>query len=121
MGVFTEKFIGKGEKVLQYKGRITTWSAACEKDHTNPYLFYITEDYVIDGKTYKKSFARYINDAKGVTKIKGINNNCEFRIEDNKVFIYAIKNIAVGNEILVGYGKEYWDCIKDQIKNGEFK
>jgi SET domain-containing protein len=37
-------------------------------------------------------------------------------VDDKKVFIEAIKDIPAGSEILVSYGKEYWDVMKENAK-----
>jgi hypothetical protein len=29
------------------------------------------------------------------------------------VFIFAMRDIPAGSELLVGYGKEYWDIMKE--------
>ena len=114
-GLFTNKFIPKGTRIVEYKGRIRTWKEV-ENEDSNYYIFYVTENHIIDAKRYKKSFARYINDAKGLKKIKGINNNAAFIIDGLKVFVDATKNIPAGEEILVGYGKEYWQVIRKNQK-----
>ena len=51
-----------------------------------------------------------------MTKIKGLTNNSEFVNEGLRGFVVAIKNIAAGEEILAGYGKEYWDVAKANLK-----
>jgi hypothetical protein len=55
---------------------------------------------------------RYANDAKGFTKKKSLQNNSEYVVEDGKVYIESVKDIPGGAEILVDYGKEYWDIIR---------
>ncbi len=115
-GLFTNTAIPKGTRIVEYKGHICTWKQACEKDHTNPYLFYVKRSHVIDAKNYLKSLARYINDARGMSKTKGINNNCQFVVEGLRVYIDAIKNISAQSEIFVSYGKEYWDQMKEVHK-----
>jgi SET domain-containing protein len=60
---------------------------------------------------YKKALARYANDAKGITKVKGLTNNSRYVKDNGRVFIVAIKDIEADSEILVGYKKEYWDTI----------
>ncbi len=57
-----------------------------------------------------------MNDAKGLNKVKGLNNNAEFIREKFKVFIEAIRDIPAGAEILVSYGKEYWQVIRKNKK-----
>ena len=56
------------------------------------------------------------NDAKGLTKITGISNNCKYEIYKNSGWIAATKNIKAGSEIFVSYGAEYWKDIRYNIK-----
>lgn len=111
-GLFTKKFIVKGTRIVEYKGYATTWKLVQQQKQFNGYVYYIKRNLVIDAKNYLKTFGRYANDAKGTSKIKGVTNNCRYVVDGKKVFIEAIKNINAGEEILVSYGKEYWDVIK---------
>jgi len=111
-GLFTKIDIQKGEKIIEYKGKITTWNDADHDDGKNPYIYYVNKTHVIDAKNTKNFLARYANDANGQKKIKGLLNNSTYSIQDKKVFIKAIKNISAGSEILVGYGDEYWETRK---------
>jgi uncharacterized protein len=56
-----------------------------------------------------------------LTKVKGINNNCRYvaDMDTMRVYIEAVKDIPAGAEILVQYGKEYWDVIKYNHKLDE--
>jgi SET domain-containing protein len=67
---------------------------------------------VIDARPYKKAFARFANDARGISRIPGLHNNAYYEQEGKKIYITAARNIKAGEEILVGYGKEYWDSMK---------
>jgi len=111
-GLFTKQFIAKNTRIVEYKGRITTWKEVQQSPVFNGYVYYINRNRVIDAMNYKKSFARFANDAKGTTKIKGLKNNCTYEVEDNRVYISALHDIDAGSEILVAYGKEYWDVIR---------
>lgn len=115
-GLFTKKMIPKGTRIAEYKGRVTTWKDITESDEFNAYVYYINRNCVIDAKRRLKTFARYSNDAKGLTKIKGLKNNSEYVKENGKIYIHALKDIPAGDEILVAYGKEYWDVIKNNNK-----
>ncbi|HEX8461043.1 MAG TPA: SET domain-containing protein-lysine N-methyltransferase [Segetibacter sp.] len=114
-GLFTKEFIPKGTRITEYKGRIRTWKAV-ENEDGNYYIFYVNEDCVIDASRQKKVLARYINDAKGLQKIKGLTNNAQFVVDGLQAFVEAKKDIPAGAEIFVGYGKEYWDVIRRNIK-----
>lgn len=115
LGLFTKEFIAKGTKIVQYRGKRRTWKDVKNEDG-NFYIFYVTRNHIIDANNYKKSFARYINDASGLKKVKGCTNNTEFVREGDKVFVIAIKDIAAGGELFVGYGKEYWEVIRQNFK-----
>ena len=116
-GLFTKKFIAKGTRIVEYTGKVSTWKDADHDDGKNVYIYFVKRSHVIDASKRLKVLARYANDARGLSKIKGITNNCEYVDEGLRVFIYAKKDIQAGSEILVGYGKEYWDVIKHNAKN----
>lgn len=118
-GLFTKKAIPKGTRIVEYKGRITTWKEVQKDKNFNGYIYYIKRDHVIDALPYTKALGRYANDARGLKKIKGLTNNAEYVEDGNKVFIEAKKDIPAGGEILVSYGKEYWDVIKHNNKIAE--
>lgn len=114
-GLFTGECIPKGTRIIEYTGRIRTWKDA-QNDDGNYYILYVTDKHTIDAGRRKKSLARYINDAKGLQKIKGINNNAQFSRDGLRIFVEATKDIPAGAEILVGYGKEYWQVIRRNLK-----
>jgi len=111
-GLFTQTFIPKGTKIVEYKGRIHTWKELKEADN-NGYLFYVNRNHVIDALPYQKAFARFANDAKGAVRQKGVTNNSQYITEGLKVYISSLRDIQPGEEILVGYGKEYWDIMRE--------
>jgi uncharacterized protein len=116
MGLFTKKFIPKGSLIVEYKGRRTTWKEV-ENDYKNGYIYFISKSNVIDAKTYKKALGRYANDAKGLSRVRGINNNSVYEGHGDKIFIKAVKDIPAGSEILVDYGKDYWGITKKNLEN----
>ena len=124
-GVFALAAIGKGERVLEYKGKRRTHDEVdadeggdVESGHT--FLFTLNDDYVIDAN-YKGNKARWINHS--------CDPNCEAVIEEHdgksrkkdKVFIEAVRKIAPGEELTYNYGivlaerhtarlKKIWAC-----------
>ena len=74
MGLFTTVFIPKGTRIVEYKGKMTTWKEV-EHDYKNGYIYSIDSKHVIDAKTYKKALGRYANDANGLKKFKSLKNN----------------------------------------------
>ena len=113
-GLFTNIFIPKGTLIVEYKGRRTTWKEV-ENDYRNGYIYFISNNKVIDAKSYKKALGRFANDASGISKIKGIVNNSVYEVHGDKVFIKAVKDIPAGSEILVAYGKDYWEITKKNL------
>ena len=117
-GLFTKILIPKGTRIVEYKGKITTWKEVDHLKGLNAYIFYINRNHVIDGSKYKKAFARFANDAKGSKKDSGLINNCKYVVDGLRVFLESKKEISANEEILAGYGKEYWDIIRFNKKKG---
>lgn len=113
LGLFTKEFIPKGSFVVEYKGRITTWKEADKDEGRNAYLFRVKQYHTIDARPYLKAWGRYANDANGFTRVKGLRNNCVYIIDGLRVFAEATKDIPAGAEILIDYGKEYWQVMKE--------
>ena len=115
-GLFATEFIPKNTRIVEYKGKITTWKEVDDNDGNNGYIYYVKRHHVIDASGHPSALARYANDAKGLQRVKGIKNNSEYVEEGLKVFIEAKRDIPAGEEILVEYGKEYWDVIRHNHK-----
>lgn len=111
-GLFTKIDIPKGFLIVEYKGRLVLWKKVKHLDGYNAYLFKLNRTHAIDAKGYGRSFGRYANDARGFTKITGLRNNSEYVVKKSKCYISAIRKIYKGEEILVPYGKAYWDLLK---------
>jgi SET domain-containing protein len=114
-GLFTKIDIEKGTRIVEYKGRRTTWKEA-GNDPTNFYLYTINKNNVIDARKTLSALARYANDAKGLTRVKGITNNAVYVNDGLKAFIEASKNIPAGSEIFVDYTQDYWKVLKQNLK-----
>lgn len=120
-GLFTKRDIKKGERIVEYLGEVITEAELdkrAEKDIYG-YAFYINKKRCIDAYYTPEAIARYANDAKGLTRIKGVNNNACYDIWKNRGWIKAEKNIKAGSEIFVSYGADYWKDIKYNIKLDE--
>jgi len=117
-GLYTTKAILKESKIIEYRGEIIGYNeyrrrARNEEDH---YLFYLRRDLCIDAKHTPGFKARYANDAAGITRLKGVRNNSDYVIFDDKCFIVASRDIKAGEEIFVNYTKPYWDCMRKRMK-----
>jgi SET domain-containing protein len=117
-GLFTKRDIKKGERFIEYLGEVVTEAELdrrAEKDIFG-YAFYISKKKCIDAFYTPNELARYANDARGLNKIKGVNNNACYVVYRNSGWIKAEKNIKAGEEIFVSYGAEYWRDIRYNIK-----
>lgn len=110
-GLFTRIAIPKRARIAEYKGRLQRWVDVKQEDGHNGYLMRISNQTVINGLNYKRSFARYANDARGIVKIKGLRNNTEFITDGKRCFLEAKRAINKNEELLASYGKEYWVLI----------
>lgn len=97
-GLFAKVPIKKDEFILEYTGRKIPTAVADESD--SAYLFEIDKDWTIDGPT-EINPAGYIN--------HDCHPNTETDIIDGRIIFEAIKDIAVGEELTVDYGDEYFD------------
>lgn len=98
LGLFAEEFIPTGRFIIEYFGRVVTDEEAQEIG--GRYLFELGNGNTIDG-TMRENIARYGNHS--------CTPNAEVRTKGNHVFIFSIKPIKEGEEIVYNYGKEYHD------------
>src|SRR6478609_380184 len=94
-GLYTTTAIKKGEKVIEYLGEIIDWKEyekRVERDEDG-YLFFVNKKHCIDAWNTPQHKARYANDAAGLSRVKGLSNNCNYEIEGNRCFIVAKKDI----------------------------
>lgn len=112
-GLFAEQDIKKGEPIAMITGPIynATELKAIVRDE------YILEDVCGTRFIDVEGPARYANDARGLTRMPGTNNNSAFlSYEDGTLWLEATKKIKAGEEIFVAYGKQYWKEIKERIE-----
>ena len=118
-GLFTKKFIPKGTRIIEYKGKIKTWKEVQAEEGENGYIYYVKRSHVIDAFKQKTSLARYANDARGLQRVPNVTNNAEYVEDGLRVFIESKKDIPAGSEIFVSYGPEYWQVIRHNIRVDE--
>lgn len=97
MGVYAVKPIKKGDHILEYTGQRISARTADRRYQDNPstYLFMIDENTYIDGLV-RGNEARFINHS--------CQPNCVAYLEDeDRVMIYALKNIKPGTELCYDY------------------
>ena len=114
-GVFALQPLAKGEVVIEYTGEVITWREALRRHPHDPmdpqhtFYFHIDDKHVIDAK-HGGNAARWINHA--------CSPNCEADEQDGRVFIKALRKIAVGDELFYDYGlsidERYTPALKKQ-------
>jgi SET domain-containing protein len=102
-GAFALRRIRRGTRIIEYTGEIITDEEADRRydDETmarhHTFLFAVDTNHVIDGAR-KGNAARFINHS--------CEPNCEAVIEENRVYIDALRNIQPGEELLYDYQYE---------------
>lgn len=123
MGLWAEKDFKRGDVIVSYDGERITLKE-CERRNTelegmgNYYLF-ISKTKCIDAQHTTSAKGRYANDAKGLMRIEGLRNNARYEARKGQAFIIASRNIRAGEEILVSYGRSYWNIMRNQMTKGE--
>lgn len=108
-GLFAEQDIKKGEPIAMIVGPVYNAEELTKIKRDE----YILEDVCGTRFIDVEGPARYANDARGLTRIPGLNNNSAFlAYEDGTLWLESTKNIKAGEEIFVAYGKQYWKEIK---------
>ena len=102
-GAFAIRPIAKGDRVIEYVGERISHDEADRRyddetmDEHHTFLFTVSGRTVIDA-TVDGNESRYINHS--------CDPNCESEIERGRVFIYAMRDIAVGEELFYDYAYE---------------
>ncbi|HNY51534.1 MAG TPA: SET domain-containing protein-lysine N-methyltransferase [Smithella sp.] len=100
-GVYAIRPIKAGDTVLEYKGEIITWKKALARhphDKSQPhhtFYFHLDDGHVIDAK-YHGNSARWINHS--------CKPNLEADQDGNRIFLKALRNITIGEELSYDYG-----------------
>jgi uncharacterized protein len=108
-GLFTAIAIYKGENIAEFKGKILTETQANEraKEGNDKYFIMLLNGTILDSM-HTMCFAKYANDAKGLTA-SGFKNNTKITLDDDgNVCISATRNIKEYEELFCSYGKRYW-------------
>jgi SET domain-containing protein len=112
-GLFAKKDFKKGEYICKFTGDYIDSKELEKRDvggARSAYFIYIDDDTTLDVYD-SKCLAKYANDAEGFRKIRGKKNNSALAQDGKNIYIQATKDIDAGDEIFVGYGKDYWDNI----------
>jgi uncharacterized protein len=85
-----------GTRIVEYVGeRISKKEAAKRCEAQNPFIFYIDEEWDIDGNV-ESNPARFFNHC--------CEPNCEAECVDGRIWLVALRNIEKGEELTFNYG-----------------
>jgi SET domain-containing protein len=107
-GVYAKQFIAKNRRILEYTGERVPWEAAPD-DPNDPHTFnFGLENGDVINPEVGGNDARWINHS--------CDPNCEAVEEEDRVFIYAMRNIQRGEELLYDYRLQIDEPITDAAK-----
>ncbi|MDQ2918391.1 MAG: SET domain-containing protein-lysine N-methyltransferase [Verrucomicrobiota bacterium] len=99
-GVYATRAIRKGSRIIEYTGRHIPWKKARDLPPHRPdepyhtFFFSIDNGDVIDANVGGNE-SRWINHSCAP--------NCETEEDDDRIFIYALRNIRAGEELFYDY------------------
>jgi len=107
-GVYATHFIPKGTRIIEYTGQRVSWEAAPD-DENDPHTFnFGLENGEVINPEVDGNNARWINHC--------CDPNCEAIEEDNRIFIYAMRDIEAGDELFYDYAMEIDEPITEGSK-----
>ena len=107
-GVYAAQFIPEGTRIIEYTGQRVSWEAAPD-DENDPLTFnFGLENGEVINPEVAGNDARWINHC--------CNPNCEAIEEDNRIFIYAMRDIEASEELFYDYAMEIDEPITEESK-----
>ena len=99
-GVFATKSIRKGTRIIEYRGKRVLWNdVPADLDDPHTFLFGLDDGIHVIDPTIGGNEARWINHS--------CQPNCEaIEDEDDRVFIYALRDLRPGEELSYDYALE---------------
>lgn len=109
-GLYTAIDIYKTEIIALFKGEVISDQEAEKRvlQNKDKYFISMINGSIMDSM-HTDCFAKFANDAEGVSKSNFKNNSKITFDDDNNVCLKASKNIKAGEEIFCSYGKAYWN------------
>jgi uncharacterized protein len=111
-GVFALQALHAGERIFEYRGKLTTWREAARHwesrtDCAHTFLFGLSDGRVIDGGRGGNG-ARWLNHACAA--------NCETIEIGGRIFIDAACDIGAGEELFIDYALQIEPDTSDEIQ-----
>lgn len=100
-GLFAEQVIEAGTIIGKYDGKQVSSSISCNK---RDYYMKVNRRYSIDASGFPRCFIAMANDSIN----SDFTNNCKFIYKKKEVWLMAISDIHIGDELFVSYGDDYW-------------
>src|ERR1700747_2185200 len=98
-GVFATRPIRKGRRIIEYTGRRVAWkSIPADVNDAHTFLFGINDGTDVINPEIGGNEARWINHSCAP--------NCEAIEEDDRIFIYALRDLKPGEELSYDYALE---------------
>lgn len=110
-GLFALQPIAAGERLIEYKGEVTSWRRAAARQQSgngHTFVFGLSDGRVIDGSRGGNS-ARFLNHA--------CTPNCEAIESGDRVFIHAVTAIRAGDELFIDYSLAVDGDITADVRN----
>ncbi len=109
-GAFARQPIPPGARVLEYVGeKIGRDESLRRCERNNEYIFRLGDDLDLDGNVSWNP-ARWLNHS--------CQPNCEARLEQGRIWLVALRSIAVGEELTFNYGYDLEDYLKYPCRCG---
>ena len=106
-GVYATQSIPADTRIIEYTGQRTSWENA-PNDENNPHTF-----------NFGLKNGEVINPEIGGNEARWINHccdpNCEAIEEDDRIFIYAMRDIEAGEELFYDYAMELDEPITQEL------
>ena len=96
-GAYATRPIRKGRRIIEYMGKVMPWGDASEDpDDPHTFLFGLSDGVNVINAAIDGNDARWINHS--------CDPNCEaVEEDDNRVFIYALRDLSPGEELFYDY------------------
>ena len=110
--VFAMCALAAGERMLEYKGEITSWWNAVRRHRRegvegHTFLFGLSDGSVIDGSRGGNS-ARWLTHACAP--------NCETIEDEGRIFVHTLRSIGAGEELFIEYLLATEDSLDEDVR-----
>ena len=100
-GLYASAGIASGTRIIEYVGeRVTKEESLRRREEDNVCVFVVTDEFDIDGSV-EWNPARFINHS--------CDPNCEAQLEEERIWIIAVRDIRAGEELTFNYGYDLED------------